>query len=446
MSFVHLHVHSCYSLLDGAIKIDDLVKTAKSMAMPAVALTDHGQMFGTLPFYNAAHKAGVKPILGVEIYVVDGSRKSREPGEIRYHLILLAQNLVGYQNLCRLVSKANIEGFYHRPRVDKQLLAEYNEGLFALSACLKGEVPWLYLNRGEDAALAAAREYAAIFKDRFYLELQENGLTEQREANSGLIEIGKKLGLGLVATNDCHYLMKEHHDVHDVLLCIQTGKTVGDEKRFRFSSREFYFKSPAEMLASFSHLPEALSNSLDIAARCEVNFPKPQYCFPAIKLDDGETDGQRMERLSKQGLEKRLSQWAQGGRNLSEAEKKEYWERLEEEIALISKMKFPSYFLIVADFINWAKDQGIPVGPGRGSAAGSLVAYALAITDVDPLRFGLLFERFLNPERISMPDIDVDFCTDGRDEVIRYVTENYGGKEQVSQIITFGQMKAKAAI
>ncbi|MDL2260206.1 DNA polymerase III subunit alpha, partial [Deltaproteobacteria bacterium OttesenSCG-928-K17] len=448
MSFVHLHVHSCFSLLDGAIKIKDLVKTAKEMEMPAVALTDHGQMFGTLPFYKAAKEIGVKPILGVETYVASKGRRYRKNDEVRHHLVLLAENLEGYRNLCRLVSRANIEGFYYRPRVDKELLARYSEGVIALSACLQGEVPWMIVNRANEpeAARAAAEEYAAIFKDRFYLELQYNGIPEQTEANQGLIELSKKMGLPLVATNDCHYLKKEHYDMHDVLLCIQTGKTVSEENRMRFSTNEFYFKSPQEMAAHFMDVPEALANTVAIAERCNVEFPKPQYAFPAIKLEAGESPDERMARLSREGLEKRYAASAAAGKAFSDEDKEIYKARLEEEIALIIQMGFPGYFLIVADFINWAKDHGIPVGPGRGSAAGSLVAYAMSITDVDPIRFGLLFERFLNPERISMPDIDVDFCTDGRDEVIRYVTENYGGKEQVSQIITFGQMKAKAVI
>ena len=448
MSFVHLHVHSCFSLLDGAIKIKDLVKTAKAMDMPAVALTDHGQMFGALSFYKEATGAGIKPILGVETYVAPDGRKSRDPNSPRHHLVLLAENLEGYRNLCRLVSRANIEGFYYRPRVDKELLARHSEGLICLSACIQGEVPWLMLKRPNEPELAqkVAEEYAEIFKDRFYLELQHNGLPEQKEANEGLIALARKTGLPLVATNDCHYLLKEDYQAHDVLLCIQTGKTVEEENRMRFTNNEFYFKSPAEMAAAFREVPEAIANTLTIAERCNVEFPKPQYAFPALKLDDGENADERMARLSRAGLEKRFAAAAAAGKAFDEESRTAYGRRLEEEIRLIIEMGFPGYFLIVADFINWAKDHGIPVGPGRGSAAGSLVAYAMSITDVDPIRFGLLFERFLNPERISMPDIDVDFCTDGRDEVIRYVTENYGGKEQVSQIITFGQMKAKAVI
>lgn len=447
MSFVHLHVHSCYSLLDGAIKLKDLVNTAKAMGMPAVALTDHGQMFGILQFYKAAHEAGIKPILGVEAYVAPKSRRVKENGEVRSHLILLAQNMAGYRNLCRIISKANISGFYYRPRVDKDLLREHNEGVIALSACLQGEIPRLITHGHLEEAERAAAEYAEIFKDRFYLELQENGLEEQGVANRGLMALAKKMGLPLVATNDCHYLKKEHHDVHDVLLCIQTGKKVDDENRLRFTTREYYFKSPAEMEKAFAYCPEAVANTLAIADGCEVEFPaKVTYAFPAIKLDAGETPEERMARLAKGGLETRFEELARAGTPFAEEKKAAYRQRLQMEIDLIIKMGFPGYFLIVADFISWAKHHDIPVGPGRGSAAGSLVAYAMTITDVDPIRFGLLFERFLNPERISMPDIDVDFCTDGREEVIKYVTQAYGGKEQVSQIITFGQMKAKAVI
>ena len=446
MSFVHLHVHSCYSLLDGAIKLNDLVKTAKQMEMPAVALTDHGQMFGSRLFYKAAQAEGIKPIIGVEAYIASGGRKARDPGESRYHLTLLAQNLEGYRNLCRLVSKANIEGFYHRPRMDKELLAQYSEGIIAMSGCLQGEVPHLFLRGREDEATQAARDYAAIFKDNFYLELQENKIPEQNEANKALLNLAERLSLPVVATNDCHYLLKEHHDVHDVLLCIQTAKTVDEENRMRMPTREFYVKSPQEMKAAFHYCPEAIANTLAISEKCNLVFEKPQYAFPAIKLDEGESPDERMARFSREGLEARFSDAEKADKPFPPDQKEAYRQRLEEEIALINKMEFPSYFLIVADFIGWAKKRGIPVGPGRGSAAGSLVAWALLITDVDPIRFGLLFERFLNPERISMPDIDVDFCTDGRDEVIRYVTGAYGGKEQVAQIITFGQMKAKAAI
>ncbi len=463
MSFVHLHVHSCFSLLDGAIKIDDLVKTARAMNMSAVALTDHGQMFSALSFYKAATETkkddrgqaaasqpALNPILGVEAYVAAAGRWNRSTPDLRHHLVLLAENLEGYRNLCRLVSRSNIEGFYYKPRMDKDLLAEYSAGIIALSGCIQGEVPWLLLNRDQDDALRAAEEYAAIFKDRFYLELQHNGLPEQVRANLGLKEVAQKLGLPLVATNDCHYLSKEDHAMHDLLLCIQTNKTVGDENRLRFTTNEYYFKSPAEMAVAFVDTPEAVANTLVIAERCRVEFvKKPLYTFPVLKLEgqlEGQNEADLMAFLAREGLKKRFQSSAAAGQTFDEDKKIAYSVRLEEEITLIAKMGFPSYFLIVADFINWAKDHQIPVGPGRGSAAGSLVAFALSITDVDPIRFGLLFERFLNPERVSMPDIDVDFCTEGRDKVIHYVTEKYGGKEQVSQITTFGYMKAKAVI
>jgi len=444
MSFVHLHVHSCYSLLDGAIKIEDLVRTAKDMEMPAVALTDHGQMFGILEFYKAARKAGIKPILGVETYVAAAGRHSRTSPDLQHHLVLLAENLEGYRNLCRLISLANIEGFYYKPRVDKELLAAHSQGLIALSGCLQGEVSWLFLNRSPAEARRAAEEYAAIFPGRFYLELQANGLTEQAEANTGLIELGRSLGLPLAATNDCHYLNKEDHELHDVLLCLQTQKTLKDEDRtLRFTTNEYYFKSPREMAKAFRETPEALDNTLALAERCQVEFQeKPSYAFPAFKREEGRTAGEILTEQARLGLEQRLEAGTRGTPDKLEA----YRDRLEEEISLIIEMKFPDYFLIVADFIDWAKSRGIPVGPGRGSAAGSLVAWALGITDLDPIRFDLLFERFLNPKRVTMPDIDVDFCGERRDEVIAYVTEKYGGREQVAQIITFGRMKARGVI
>ena len=447
MSFVHLHVHSCYSLLDGAIKIEDLTRTAKKMGMPAVALTDHGQMFGILEFYKSALKAGVKPILGVETYVAAAGRHSRSTPDLQHHLVLLAENMEGYRNLCRLISLANIEGFYYKPRVDKELLAAHSQGLIALSGCLKGEVPWWLLNRGPAEAARSAEEYAAIFPGRFYLELQANGLAEQAELNAGLIDLGRSLGLPLAATNDCHYLAKEDAELHDVLLCVETGRTKDDPKRVRFETDEFYFKPPSEMAAAFKDLPEALANTLVIAERCQVEFPeKPKFAFPALKLEEGQTAAEVLEKEARRGLERRFEAEAEAGRGFDQAKKEAYQARLEEEITLIIKMEFPDYFLIVADFIDWAKSRQIPVGPGRGSAAGSLVAWALGITDIDPIRFDLLFERFLNPERRTMPDIDVDFCGDRRDEVIAYVTEKYGGQREVAQIITFGRMKARGVI
>ncbi|MDR1657143.1 MAG: DNA polymerase III subunit alpha [Deltaproteobacteria bacterium] len=449
MSFVHLHVHSCYSLLDGAIKINDLVKTAKSMDMPAVALTDHGQMLGLWNFYKAAVKEGIKPILGVEAYVTNQKLQNRDQNEVRHHLVLLAKNLTGYQNLCRLISTANIEGFYYKPRVDVDLLAQYSEGLIALSGCLQGEIPKALLAGREDEAQAAAQRYASIFPDSFYLELQENRLPPQAIANQALVDLAKKTSIPVVATNDCHYLLKEHHDAHDVLLCIQTGKKLSDEKRMRMETNEFYFKSPAEMAADFSWCQEALSNTLHIASQCQVEFPAKTYYFPSPPLTN-QPDGLSLEQVfvtqAREGLEKRFQNAAKLGSPFDEKAIQNYQTRLEEELAIINEMRFPGYFLIVNDFINWAKKKGIPVGPGRGSAVGSLVAYCLGITNIDPIRFDLLFERFLNPQRKSMPDIDVDFCAEGRNDVIRYVTETYGGRDYVAQIVTLGQMKAKAVV
>ncbi|MEW6267146.1 MAG: DNA polymerase III subunit alpha [Thermodesulfobacteriota bacterium] len=443
--YVHLHVHTEYSLLDGAIRLNELIKAAKGFSMPAVAITDHGNMFGVLKFYLEARKAGLKPILGVETYVAPRGRQRRDPKDPVYHLVLLARNHQGYRNLTRLVTLANLEGFYYKPRVDHEILAEFNEGLIAMSACLHGQIPRLLMSGQEEEAMKSAEEYARIFPGRFYLELQKNFLPEQEAANQGLVHLAQRLGLPLVATNDCHYLRKKDAGVHDILLCIQTGKTLEEENRLRFTTQEFYFKSPEEMGDLFEDQPEALANSLEIARQCDVELPLEGYHFPEFELANGEDLSGRLTVLARAGLEKRLAA-LRGTRGLSGAGEKEYRDRLEHELEVIAQMGFPGYFLIVADFINYARSNNIPVGPGRGSAAGSLVAYATGITDIDPLPYGLLFERFLNLERISMPDIDIDFCTQGRERVIKYVTEKYGGQEYVAQIITFGQMQARAVI
>jgi DNA polymerase-3 subunit alpha len=445
--FIHLHVHSAYSLLDGAIRVGDLVKTAKAMDMPAVALTDHGNMFGVFKFYKEAKKAKIKPIIGCETYITPKSRHRRDQSDPRYHLILLAMNHLGYQNLNRLISLANTEGFYYKPRIDFEILEKYSEGIIASSACLQGQVPRLLLSGQEEEAAKAAKRYADLFPGRFYLELQKNYIPEQDLANQGLIRLAKKLGLPLVATNDCHYLKKTDADSHDVLLCIQTGKTVDDENRMRMSTQEFWFKGPQDMVDLFADVPEAIENTLKIADACDVELPLGQYHFPEFRLEDGESLESKLRQMAQEGFEKRLIEIRETAKgDFGPDQEKEYRDRLAHELDVIVRMGFPGYFLIVADFINYAKQNRIPVGPGRGSAAGSLAAYATGITDIDPIRYGLLFERFLNVERISMPDIDVDFCTDGRDQVIRYVAEKYGGQEHVAQIITFGQLQARAVI
>jgi DNA polymerase-3 subunit alpha len=446
--FVHLHVHTQYSLLDGAIRIGDLVKKAVEFGMPAVALTDHGNMFGAIEFYLKCQSAGIKPLIGCEVYLAPGSRfvkESKGIGDAAHHLILLCQNLEGYRNLSRLVSLGHKEGFYYRPRIDKEILRQHSSGLIALSACLKGEVAWLCQGDRMEDASAVAADFAEMFPGRYYLELQENTLPEQVKANRGLVQISRELGLPLVATNDCHYLNRVDSKPHEVLLCIQTGKTMEDPNRMSFSADEFYFKSPNEMAAAFPDHPEALTNTLLIAEQCDLSFDFKTYHFPRYESTDGRSLEDELTRQSEEGLRSRLTKIRRNRPELSDEDAQGYWKRLEIELECIIKMGFPGYFLIVADFINWAKEQGIPVGPGRGSAAGSLVAYALRITDLDPIPYNLLFERFLNPERISMPDIDVDFCQNRREEVIQYVTEKYG-RDKVCQIITFGTMAAKGAI
>ncbi len=442
--FVHLHVHSQYSLLDGAIRFEDLFELAKKHQMPAVALTDHGNMFGAVEFYQKAIQHGIKPVVGCEVYVAPGSRlekKSVAGGEGPYHLTLLAKNRAGYFNLLKLVSLSHIEGFYYKPRVDKEILSQYHEGLIALSGCMKGEVAVLAAKKEMKKAIQAAEEYEKIFdQGRFFIEIQNNGVENQLELNQRLLELAHQRSLRVVATNDCHYLRREDSKAHEALLCIQTGKTLQETDRMKFSSEEFYFKSPQEMGDLFRDVPEAVAQTIEIAEACNLELKFDEKHIPKVSVPAGESLSGYFEKLTREGLEKRLVTLG------NEVDVERYRSRLDEELGIIKSMGFPGYFLIVADFINYAKSNGIPVGPGRGSAAGSLVAYSLNITDLDPLKYDLLFERFLNPGRkSSMPDVDVDFCMDRRDEVIRYVTDKYG-KDKVAQIITFGKMQAKAVI
>jgi DNA polymerase-3 subunit alpha len=444
MGFVHLHLHTEYSLLDGAIRLKDLFPAAARFGYPAVAITDHGNMYGAQHFYRQAVKHGIKPILGCEVYVAPkgrGDRSARSSKEAAYHLVLLAENDAGYKNLLKLVTRAHFEGFYYKPRVDLELLRELNHGLIALSACLHGQVPAAILSGHRKKAKALAETYADIFDRRFYLELQENGIDKQQTVNQGLVDLAGEMGLPLVATNDCHYLTAPDSKAHDVLLCIQTNRTVNDTNRMRFTTDSLYFTSPEEMAARFSQYPEALAVTGEIAERCNVELKFGTHHFPLYPIETGDTYENRFETMARQGLERRFEELGLNARDQTP-----YRERFETEISIIKEKGFASYFLIVADFINWAKTQSIPVGPGRGSAAGSLAAYAMGITDIDPVRYGLFFERFLNVERKSLPDIDVDFCMNRRDEVIRYVARKYGGEEYVAQIITFGQMKARAVI
>ncbi|MBB5336075.1 DNA polymerase III subunit alpha [Pectinatus brassicae] len=436
-SFVHLHVHTQYSLLDGASRIKNLVAEAKAMNMPAVAITDHGNMYGAVEFYKAAKAEGIKPIIGCEVYVAPRDRHENfEINGVRYyHLILLAENELGYKNLVKLVSLANIEGMYYKPRVDKEILQEYHEGIIALSACVAGEIPQAILHDDAEKTEKVLQEYLAIFgKDNFFLEIQNHNLPEEIKANKVLIELAHKHDIGLIATNDIHYLKKQDSEFHDVLLCIQTGKTLNDSERMKFSSDDYYLKSAEEMKSLFSSTPEAITNSLKIAARCNVDFEFGHLHLPYFPLPDGMTDQQYLRNLCEDNLNKRYKEITE-----------EIRERLEYELKIIHKMGYDSYFLIVWDFINFSRENDIVVGPGRGSAAGSIVAYLLRITDIDPLAYELLFERFLNPERVTMPDIDIDFCYIRREEVIEYVKRRYG-EDHVAQIITFGTMAARGAL
>ncbi len=436
--FVHLHLHTQYSLLDGACRIKDILNLATQYKMDTLAITDHGNLFGAIDFYLGAQKAGVKPIIGCEVYVAAGSRlekNSRSIDEAAYHLILLARDEAGYHNLMKLVSIGYLEGFYYRPRIDKEILAQYSKGLLGLSACIKGEIPALLQQKRFNDALKSADDYLNILgKGNFYLELQENSLPEQKIVNDGLKKISQQLNIGLVATNDVHYLTRQHAASHEALLCIQTQTTLDDPNRMRFQTEEFYFKSPQEMKELFKDTPEAIANTLEIAQRCNLELDFSRIHLPKYDPPVGKTKEEFLKELCEAGLKTRFQEVTA-----------QISERLEHELKIIIDMGFVSYFLIVWDFISYAKEQGIPVGPGRGSAAGSLVSYILRITDINPLKYGLLFERFLNPERLGLPDIDIDFCYERRQEVIDYVTKKYG-QENVAQIITFGTMQARAVV
>lgn len=444
--FVHLHVHTMYSLLDGAIRLDRLFERAKQFNMHSVAITDHGTMFNVLEFYQKAVKAGIKPIIGCECYVAPRSMADKTPLDAKglTHLVLLAENQEGYRNLCKLATLAQTEGFYYRPRIDKAVLKEHHNGLIGMSACLHGAIPQLITAGQMDQAQEAALFYQELFgPGNFFLEVQNNGIDKQDTVNAALREIGARLDIPLVASNDCHYLDKADLRAHDVLLCVQTGKTVNDSERFRFRTDQLYFKSKEEMIHYFQDFPGAIENSVAIAERCNIAFDLDNYHFPQFKDDSGLSADALFIRKTEEGFDR---VWRLITAKAPDADLQTYRERLEYEIGVINRMGFPGYFLIVADFINYAKENKIPVGPGRGSAAGSLVAYALGITDLDPLEHGLIFERFLNPDRISMPDIDVDFCINGRDTVFKYVVERYGGWDYVAQIITFGKLKTRAVI
>lgn len=436
-NFVHLHVHTEYSLLDGACRIKPLVATAKSLGMTALAITDHGAMYGVIDFYKECLDAGIKPIIGCEVYCAVNSRFDREPHKdnLVYHLVLLAKNLEGYQNLLKMVSLAHLEGFYYKPRVDWGLLENHHQGLIALSGCVQGEIPQLLLNNQYRQALELAGRFRDIFgEENFFLELQNHGLREQQYVNKDLLKLSRQLGVPVVATNDVHYIEQSHAYHHDILLCIQTGKTLADESRMRFDNNEFYFKSREQMEKSFPGLTEALDNTQRIAEMCNLELSFGELHLPDYDVPSGYDVDSYLEHLCREGIKQRYG-------TVDDRIKA----RLEYELSIIRKMGYSGYFLIVWDMIHFARSRGIYVGPGRGSAAGSLVAYSLGITDIDPLQYGLLFERFLNPERVTMPDIDTDFCFERRGEVIEYLTEKYG-KDHVAQINTFGTMAAKAAI
>ncbi len=445
--FVHLHLHTDYSLLDGACQIEALVEKAREQNMPAVAVTDHGNLFATVKFHKEAQKAGIKPIIGCEVYVAQGSRHSRTEQDRYNHLILLCQDQTGYRNLSKLVSASHLEGFYYKPRIDKELLAQHSRGLICLSACLRGEIAEALTAGQYDAAKRLAYTFQDMFgRGNFFLEMQDQGLDAERRINPLIYRLSQETSIPVVATNDTHYLEREDSRAHDALLCIQTGKTLAEPNRMKFATQEFYLKPYAEMRRLFGEIPEVLERTLDIAERCNLKLERVEEPFPHFTVPEGYTLDSYFEEGSRAGFAKRrpkLEALASAGRLKHTLA--EYEQRLTFEISMIQRMNFSGYFLIVWDFIQFAKKSSIPVGPGRGSAAGSIVSWALEITDLDPLQHGLLFERFLNPERVSLPDIDIDFCMNRRGEVIEYVTNKYG-RENVAQIITFGTLGAKQAI
>ena len=439
MNFTHLHLHTEYSLLDGSIRIQELLQKVRETGMESIAITDHGVMYGVIDFYKQAQNAGIKPIIGCEAYIAPGSRfeKTITKGEENaFHLVLLARNQTGYQNLVKLVSLGFLEGFYYKPRIDRALLQEHSEGLIALSACLAGEIPSLILAGKQKEAENLAAEYRELFgSDSFYLELQENKIPEQTQVNQALIQIGKKLNIPFVATNDSHYLNQEDARVHEIILAIQTATNLNDPKRLRFPTQEFFLKTPEEMIRDFTSVPEAIENTQRIAESCEVKLELGQVLLPEFSVPEGFDVPGYLRHLCLEGLQHRYG----------DPPPEKVRNQLEYELTVINNMGYDAYFLIVWDFVKYSREKGIMVGPGRGSAAGSLVSYSLGITNIDPLRYGLLFERFLNPERISMPDIDIDFCFERRGEVIDYVSNKYG-HTHVAQIITFGRMMARGAV
>jgi len=444
--FVHLHVHTQYSLLDGAIRIDALLKRAIDFGMDSVAITDHGTMFGVLEFFEKAGKAGIKPIIGCEFYVAPRNLTDKTVLDNKglSHLVILAENSEGYRNLCKLATIAQFKGFYHKPRIDRNVLREHSKGLIGLSACLHGEIPRLISENSLDGADEAARTYLDIFGEgNFFLEVQNNGIYVQEKVNNALLDMSERLSIPLIATNDCHYLDKEDARAHEILLCVQTGKTIYDPDHFKFGTDQLYFKSREEMHNYFKSYPGALENTVSIAKRCNIEFDFKSYHFPKFETSSGQTAEELFEQKAWEGYNQKIKRVKEKNPEIDESQ---YKERIKSEILTINSMGFPGYFLIVADFILYAKKHNVPVGPGRGSVAGSLVAYSLGITDLDPIEHGLIFERFLNPGRKSMPDIDVDFCINGREEIFRYVVKKYGGADYVAQIITFGKLKTRAVI